>query len=237
VPVAGVETALRITANPRRLAQSTAFGQGLVEPQDASSQFAARLADVKPGQRVLDFCAGGGGKALALYDQGASHGGGGAKIFAHDIAEARMKDLPNRAARAQARVTSIAPGSPALKPANFDTVFVDAPCSGSGAWRRTPDAKWRIEPEHLTRLCAMQREILTKVAPLLRPGGTLIYATCSFLPCENDDQLAWFLAQTGAFSLVETHHMTPLGTGDGFFAAKLERLFSGQLFLGRLLTI
>ena len=156
LPVEGVATALRVITNPRRVASSRAYKDGLVELQDASSQAAALFAGAKPGMRVLDYCAGGGGKALALYD---AIGGEGA-VFAHDIATVRMNDLPARAARAGARIRVVAPDDDALATETFDLVFVDAPCSGTGAWRRTPDAKWRVTADDLARLEGVQADIL-----------------------------------------------------------------------------
>lgn len=218
-PLEAVPTALRLKQNPRKLAGSTAYQDGLVDIQDASSQAVALLAGVMPGQKVLDYCAGGGGKALALYDQGQ----GQAQIYAHDIATMRMNDLPARAARAGARINVLRPDAKALKPGGFDVVFVDAPCSGTGAWRRSPDAKWRFQPENLRHLRQIQKEILASAAQLVATGGTLIYATCSLLNCENQDQVDEFSSVNQGFSELDRLVLTPLNCSDGFFASKLKR--------------
>ncbi len=219
VPVKTVPTALRLTQNPRKLAGSKAYQDGLVDIQDASSQAVALLAGVEPGQKVLDYCAGGGGKALALFDQGQGH----AQIYAHDIATVRMNDLPARAARAGARINVLRPDAAALKPGGFDVVFVDAPCSGTGAWRRSPDAKWRFKPENLEHLRQIQKEILATASQLVSKGGTLVYATCSLLRRENEDQVDEFLLENQIFSEIERLVLTPVNCSDGFFAAKLLR--------------
>jgi len=206
-----------VITNPRRVASSRAYKDGLVELQDASSQAAALFAGAKPGMRVLDYCAGGGGKALALYD---AIGGEGA-VFAHDIATVRMNDLPARAARAGARIRVVAPDDDALASETFDLVFVDAPCSGTGAWRRTPDAKWRVTADDLARLEGVQADILDRAAELLRPGGRLVYATCSLLDRENGDQVDALLERSSKMRLEGRRIFTPIDTGDGFFVAKL----------------
>lgn len=218
-PVPDLPTALRVTRNPRRVAQSTAYKTGLVELQDASSQAVALFSGAQPGMRVLDYCAGGGGKALALYDML----GGQGHVVAHDIAAVRMNDLPARAARAKARITVAQPGHPALQADQFDLVFVDAPCSGTGSWRRTPDAKWRITPRDLDNLDRVQAEILVKSSALVRPGGLLLYATCSLLARENMDRVEDFLRNTPRYALENTVQLTPVTMGDGFFAAQLRR--------------
>ncbi len=205
------ETALEVTRNPRRVQASAAFRDGLVELQDASSQAICAALPAGPGQRVLDYCAGGGGKALALAARGA-------QVTAHDADPGRMRDLPARAARAGARVEIAGhPEGP------FDLVLCDAPCSGSGTWRRAPEAKWRLTPERLAELTALQAEILDAAAPLVGPGGALAYATCSLLEEENGAQVAEFLGRHGGWSLEEQRRLTALEGGDGFFLAVLRR--------------
>ncbi|MEX0367445.1 MAG: RsmB/NOP family class I SAM-dependent RNA methyltransferase, partial [Ruegeria sp.] len=172
-------TALSVTKGARRVRNSDAFATGLVELQDASSQ-AAVLNLQGPGT-ALDLCAGGGGKALALAALGWS-------VTAHDIDPARMSDLPKRADRG-GHTVKISGTADIVASAPFDLVFVDAPCSGSGTWRRTPEAKWTMTQERLAELMAMQRSVLDQAATLVRPGGTLAYATCSVLRCENTDQV------------------------------------------------
>ena len=216
VPHPNVATCLRITENPRRLRNSAAFTGGLVELQDSASQDAIARLPLDGVTRILDYCAGGGGKALALADRS------DAAIFAHDIAPERMRDLPARAARAGVTITLLDPGRPAQEPP-FDLVFCDAPCSGSGTWRRTPDAKWRLTPERLAELTQMQAAVLDSAAPLVAPGGLLAYATCAVLTAENAGAVQRFLDRRPDFRLDAEHHWLPGPDGDGFYLALLER--------------
>ena len=220
VPLEGVETALRVVENARRVNGSRAYREGLVELQDASSQAVALGAGARAGMDVLDYCAGGGGKALALYDAI----GGKGSVVAHDIAAVRMNDLPARAARAGARIRVAQPGDSALRPASFDLVFVDAPCSGTGSWRRTPDAKWRMGPADLEKLDRVQADILTRAVEFVRPGGRLAYATCSVLARENGDRIRALLAARPDLELRSEVLHTPVTLGDGFYLAEVERV-------------
>ena len=208
-----LETALRVTENERRLAQGRAYRDGLVELQDLSPQLACAALPVAPGMRVLDHCAGGGGKTLALAARAAD-----LTLVAHDADPARMRDLPQRAARAGVQVRLDA--DPAGR---FDLVIVDAPCSGSGTWRRTPDSKWRLTEAALRDLVALQAGILRKAARHVPPGGLMAYMTCSVLDPENDGQAAAFLRDHPGFSQVSRHLWTPLDAGDGFFMSLLAR--------------
>jgi len=208
--------ALRVTSGGRGLKSADAYLQGWVEVQDVASQAAAAFAGARAGERVLDYCAGGGGKALAL----AAAMGGEGEVIAHDVDPARMQDIPPRAARAGARIAPLPGPVPESARHGFDLVFADAPCSGSGAWRRNPDAKWSFTPEALARLAALQDEVLASAARFVRPGGRLVYATCSLLEEENGARLRAFLAGSG-FELVEELRLTPLEGGDGFYAARL----------------
>ena len=206
--------ALEVITNPRRLRQSAALAEGRVELQDAASQavvvaFARWLA---PGSRVLDYCAGGGGKALALAAEGFA-------VSAHDAAPVRMRDLPARAARAGARIDLLGDKASGQWPA----VLADAPCSGSGSWRRAPEAKWALTPARLEELVQIQAGILQRCAALTLPGGVLGYATCSLFEPENEAQIARFLAAHPGWERLETLHLTPLDGGDGFFLAVLRR--------------
>ncbi|MFS4439053.1 RsmB/NOP family class I SAM-dependent RNA methyltransferase [Paracoccaceae bacterium GXU_MW_L88] len=203
-------TALRVTEGARRVAQSAAYREGLIELQDLSSQLVAHHAAAHGGTRILDFCAGGGGKTLALADLT------GQRIYAHDKLGQRMKDLPERAARAQAAVTML--DAPETE-APFDHVLADAPCSGSGAWRRQADAKWRLTEADLDGLLAAQREVMDAAAALVAPGGALVYATCSLLAPENEDQTQDFLERHKNFILVNEQHFRPPAEGDGFYVA------------------
>lgn len=168
-------------------------------------------------QRVLDYCAGGGGKTLAMAGQAA------ARFYAHDISSARMHDLPARAKRAGVKVDLL--GTPALAKAGpFDLVFADAPCSGSGSWRRAPEAKWALTPDRLAELCAIQAQIMDQASALVATEGCFAYATCSLLEAENAAQVAGFLARHPGWTLLSSRVLTPLDGGDGFYIAVLKRL-------------
>ena len=209
--VAGAPDALRVTANPRLVSQSAAYRAGLVELQDAASQSVAAAVAPKPGERILDLCAGGGGKTLAL-----SAAMQGETVFAHDINPARMRDLPVRADRAGASVEML--DSTALS-ARFDAVLVDAPCSGSGAFRRNPDQKWRLTPESLTDLVAAQTDVIDRAMGLVVPGGRVIFATCSVLWSENEAQVAASLKRWPGARPGTVRRIAPGALGDGFFIA------------------
>ena len=213
-PDSRLPTALRVTANERRLSQSGAYRDGLVELQDLSPQLACAALPVAAGMRVLDYCAGGGGKTLAIAGRAP-----GLTLVAHDADPARMRDLPQRAERAGAKVcVETAPKG------SFDLVIVDVPCSGSGTWRRTPDSKWRLTLAGLRDLVAVQAGILRQVAPLVRPGGHLAYMTCSLFDSENGGQVAGFLQQDPAFREVSRQVWTPLDASDGFFLSLMGRV-------------
>ena len=208
-PLSG--TALEVTGNARRVQASAPYRDGLVELQDAASQAVVDL--LMPhvrGASILDYCAGGGGKALALA------AGGAARVLAHDVNPGRMSDLPARAARAGCHIEVVTDPAPGL-----DAVLCDAPCSGSGAWRRQPEAKWRLSPDDLARLTRVQDDILDRATALVRPGGHLAYATCSLLDEENGARIDAFLSRKPRWSEVERRRWTPLDGGDGFFAAVL----------------
>lgn len=202
---------LRIDAGQGRgpaLAGETAYVKGLVELQDEASQLAALLCAASPGEQVLDLCAGGGGKALALAAQMHNRG----QIYAHDSDGRRLAPIHERLERAGARNIQVrAPRGQADVLADLearcDLVLIDAPCTGTGAWRRHPDAKWRLAPGALEVRLKEQRELLEKAARFVKPGGRLVYVTCSALRDENEDQVGAFLAANtdfAALSAVET---------------------------------
>ncbi len=208
--------AVAVTAGARKIRNAQPYLQGKVELQDASSQAVADMVPLRPGERLLDFCAGGGGKVLAVA--GRVQG----EFVAHDAEPRRMKDLPARAARAGVGVTQVT--LPEVEDAPpFDTVLVDAPCSGSGSWRRDPQGKWLLTREKLDQTLQTQRDILDQTAQFVRPQGHLVYATCSLLDAENADQVQAFLGRHPQFSLVEEKRFTPLDGGDGFYCAVLCR--------------
>lgn len=218
-PVEGLPDALRVAQNPRRIAGSQAYRTGLVELQDAASQYVALRAGARPGMRVLDLCAGGGGKTLAL----AAAMGGEGLLCAYDADPGRMTDLPERAARAGARVHVLEDAALEKAAGRFDLVMVDAPCSGSGAWRRNPDAKWRMTPERLAGQVALQATILDRAAGLVAPGGRVLYATCSIFVTENARQTEAFLARHPDFEALESEQLQPENIGDGFYYCLMAR--------------
>ena len=181
-----------------------AYSKGWVEVQDAGSQIAAAAANARAGEQVLDYCAGGGGKTLAL----AAAMGGKGQVFAYDIDGRRLSALVPRLKRSGAHnVQLMHPDTPdVLAPleAAMDCVFVDAPCTGTGTWRRRPDTKWRVRPNALTTRMAQQDEVLRAASAYVRPGGRLVYATCSFLMEEDEDRVADFLTGHPGFAADST---------------------------------
>jgi 16S rRNA (cytosine967-C5)-methyltransferase len=175
-------------------------GKGWYEVQDEGSQIAALMAGAAPRQQVLDICAGAGGKTLAFAAAMRNTG----QVYAYDDEPARLRPIFERLKRAGARNVQVLPAGDrdalAVLGPRFDLVFVDAPCTGSGAWRRRPDAKWRLRPANLTQRQEEQRAILALAAPLVKAGGRLVYVTCSVLAEENGDQVAWVLANHSDFA-------------------------------------
>jgi 16S rRNA (cytosine967-C5)-methyltransferase len=239
---------LRLKARAN-IAGLKSFRDGFIELQDEGSQIACLIAAAKPGEQIVDLCAGGGGKALAM----AAAMGGSGQIHACDTDRRRLGRLMPRAQRAGARNIQtrfikphILPGGPDADLADLegrmDCVLVDAPCSGSGAWRRNPDARWRLTPELLESYRTTQAEVLTRGAGLVRAGGRLVYVTCSLLPDENEAQVDTFLAAHPGYAQADWDKFWPEGVAlppapkggalrlspastrtDGFFIAVLER--------------
>ena len=189
---------LRIEAGHKRgpaLAAETAYVKGYVEPQDEGSQLASLLCAAAPGEQALDLCAGGGGKALALAGQMHNRG----QIYAYDSDGRRLMPLHARAERAGVRNIQIrAPRGQTDVLADLacrcDVVLIDAPCTGTGVWRRHPDAKWRLAPGALELRIREQAALLAQATRFVKPGGRLVYVTCSVLIEENESQIAAFLA-------------------------------------------
>ncbi len=216
VPHPAAAAALEISAGARGVGRSNAYLAGLVELQDAASQAVVENLPLQDGMRVLDYCAGGGGKALAMAARA------DVTVFAHDIAPARMKDLPDRALRAGAQVQPLRTNE-LSKQGRFDLVLCDAPCSGSGAWRRSPEGKWSLTEARLSELCGIQADILDSAARLVTCNGVLAYATCSLLDDENQAQTHGFVSRHEDWRITAQQHW-PLRNGtDGFFAAHLTR--------------
>jgi 16S rRNA (cytosine967-C5)-methyltransferase len=227
------------------LAGEPAYVKGLVEIQDEASQLAALLCAAQPGEQVLDLCAGGGGKTLALAAAMDNRG----QIYATDSEARRLAPLYARLERAGTRNVQIRTprrGQDVLADleARCDLVLVDAPCTGTGTWRRNPDAKWRIRPGALEQRIKEQDEVLDTAARFVKPGGRIVYVTCSLLRDENEDRLAAFLARHPDFGAVSAQEaveaanlpqlaefahkdglrLSPLTSGtDGFFIGSLRR--------------
>lgn len=213
-PHPAAASALEVSQGARRIRQSSAYMSGVVELQDAASQAVVEALPLRDGMRVLDYCAGGGGKTLAMAARA------DICLFAHDAAPRRMADLPARAKRAGVRVTTLTTRELASQ-APFDLILCDVPCSGSGAWRRSPEGKWALTPEQLAGLNATQDQILREASALVGPAGVLAYATCSVLADENRDRIQTFCEDVSGWQCGSMQSWSPAGGTDGFFAAHL----------------
>lgn len=236
-PIAGLPDGLRLPEG-WPVEQSDPWKQGLVEVQDAGSQLISLACAVEPGMTVIDLCAGAGGKTLALAAAMAGKG----TLIAADTIRSRLARLDPRAVRAGATFIETllidqgheAGGLESLK-GQADVVLVDAPCSGTGTWRRNPEARWRLTPARLDRLVAEQARILDFAAPLLAPGGALVYATCALTDREGRDQVQAFLHRHGGWTAepIAMAAGRPHGAGrlmtpghdatDGFYFARMRR--------------
>ncbi len=221
------------------------YRKGWFELQDEASQLAAHLAQAQPGHQVLDYCAGGGGKTLALAAAMQNKG----QLYAYDADRLRLAPIHERLQRAGVRNIQVRdPATSSLDDLTdqMDLVFIDAPCTGTGVWRRRPDSKWRLAEKALTDRIEDQRHVLENASKYVKPGGRLVYVTCSLLPQENQSQTAWFLKNNTGFKPVSaldiwqktlpgvpapkyvSEHgellLTPASTGtDGFFVSVIER--------------
>jgi 16S rRNA (cytosine967-C5)-methyltransferase len=215
--------------------------------QDEGSQLVAALVDGRPGMQVADYCAGAGGKTLAIA-AGMNNKG---RVVAMDVYESRLDRSAQRLRRAGAHNVERRPIGPdnakwlKRQKGAFDRVLVDAPCTGTGTWRRNPDGRWTLRPEDLAELVPKQAAILDAASKLVKPGGGLVYATCSILPAENERQIEAFLARHPEFEIVPVATLWPEAVGteppaqmpdspylrlsplrhgtDGFFAATMVR--------------
>ena len=221
--IKGYSHALQLSER-KNVFRSEAFKNGLFEVQDASSQLVAEYLDVKAGMRVVDTCAGAGGKTLHLAALTENKG----QIIAMDIYGNKLKELKRRARRAGAHniETRTIESTKDIKKLHnkADRVLIDAPCSGLGILRRNPDAKWKLQPEFIENIKKTQQEILNQYSKMLRPGGKLVYATCSILPSENQEQVALFLKgeEGKKFELAKDKKILSHISGyDGFYMAQL----------------
>lgn len=222
VSVPGQENAVQIKQR-KNLFRTAAFQDGWFEVQDISSQLVAKALAPKPGMRVMDVCAGAGGKTLHLAALMQNKG----QLIALDIYEWKLKELKRRARRAGAHNVEtrliIAKTIKRLKD-GADALLIDAPCSGLGVLKRNPDAKWKLDQDFIDRITKEQAEILQTYSKVLRKGGRMVYATCSILPQENERQVEKFLTNNEEFALLTEQTLLPHITGnDGFYIAVLER--------------
>ncbi len=227
---------VRIASGEAKLGRSALFESGAFEFQDEAAQIAALLCGAKPGMRVLDLAAGAGGKSLALAAIMRNEG----EIVAADIRFDALVELERRAARASA--TNIRTAKDVQ--GDFDIVLVDAPCSGTGTWRRQPELRWRLTQERIAELMTTQDKLLAQAAAHVKPGGRLVYATCSILPSENEDRVAAFLESQHDFTIVPSGEVwrrsavaaPPPGIGQFFraspFSTPNRRLFSRRSLRG-----
>jgi len=206
--------------------QTEAFKNGHFEVQDASSQLVAAYLEVAPGMKVVDTCAGAGGKTLHLSSLMENKG----QIIAMDIYESKLRKLKVRAKRNKAHNIDlrVIDSTKVIKKLHgkADRVLIDAPCSGLGVLRRNPDSKWKLQPEFIDRIKETQQEVLQSYSKMLKAGGKMVYATCSVLPSENQEQVARFLASEAGkdFKLVKDQKVLASVSGyDGFYMALLEK--------------
>ncbi len=221
----GYPDALRLKER-KNVFTTQAFKDGLFEVQDASSQLVAPFLEVKPGQRVVDACAGAGGKSLHLASQMENKG----QLIALDIYESKLKKLKIRARRNGVHnfETRVIDSTKVIKKLHnsADRLLLDAPCSGLGVLRRNPDSKWKLEPEFIDRIMGVQQDILQNYSKMLKKGGQMVYATCSILPQENTEQIKKFLASEAGqdFEFIKEKNVYASESGfDGFYMALLKK--------------
>lgn len=202
---------------------TSAFKDGLFEVQDASSQKIGELLDVSEGMRVVDVCAGAGGKTLHLAALMKNKG----QIIALDIYEWKLAELKRRAKRAGAHniETRMIDDNKVIKRLHekADRLLIDSPCSGLGVLKRNPDSKWKIDQDFIDRIRKEQEKILQDYAKILKKGGKMVYATCSILPSENNEQVATFLKNNEGYTLLKEEKVMPSSGFDGFYMALIER--------------
>ncbi len=223
--IKGYDDALKLVERAN-VFKTEAFKKGFFEVQDASSQLVAAYLDVEPGMKVVDTCAGAGGKTLHLASLMKNKG----QIIAMDIYESKLKKLKVRARRNGTHNidTRVIDSTKVIKKlqGKADRVLIDAPCSGLGVIRRNPDSKWKLQPEFLDQIRETQQEVLQQYSKMVKPGGKLVYATCSVLPSENQKQVEFFLASDDGkdFTFVKDEKVLSHKSGyDGFYMALLER--------------
>lgn len=209
----------------KNIFQSNAFQEGLFEVQDFGSQQIVPYLQAEPGMRIIDACAGTGGKSLHL----AAHMQNKGRLISMDVAEWKLEEFKTRARRAgvhnfETRVIE-SPKSIKRLHETADRLLLDVPCSGLGVLKRNPDARWKLKPEYIVKIRNTQQAILNDYALMVKPGGKLVYSTCSILPSENEKQVKHFLEQHAqAFQLEEEITIRPSMLTDGFYMARIKRL-------------
>lgn len=204
--------------------RNPSFQEGLFEVQDGGSQLIAPFLQVEPGMRVIDACAGAGGKSLHLAALMENKG----QIIAMDVEAWKLKELKKRAKRNGAHNIETRPidSTKVIKrlEGKADRLLLDVPCSGMGVIKRNPDTKWKLQPEHLQRVQKLQKDIIRDYSKMLKPGGKMVYATCSIFRSENEDQVQRFLNENENFKLMEQKRVNPSAESDGFYMALLEKV-------------
>ncbi len=207
----------------KNLRTSYAYKSGWFEVQDVSSQLVAPALDVQPGMMVIDACAGAGGKTLHLASLMQNKG----RITAIDIYPEKLRELESRARRNDAKLIRTTPYTDGLEQTlqgTADRLLLDVPCSGMGVVRRNPDTKWKLSADLLDQYITAQQDILRRYSLMLRPGGVMVYATCSIFPSENEKQIQAFLATHPSFTMLGEQKVSPSETGfDGFYICRLQR--------------
>jgi 16S rRNA (cytosine967-C5)-methyltransferase len=210
-------------AERNNLMNHSTYLSGLFEIQDAGSQLIAPFLNVSPGETVIDACAGGGGKTLHLAALMENKG----KIIAMDVHGYKLRNLEKRLQRAGVKIVEtkeISEAQIGLLKTRADALLLDVPCSGSGVLRRKADTKWKLKEEELAGLVMLQRKLLLEYATMLKPGGRMVYATCSIFSEENEEQVQWFIQEQGEqFQLIRQKRVHPAEGYDGFFMALLQR--------------
>ena len=222
--VEGYDEAL-VLAKRENIFQSTAFQEGLFEVQDVGSQSIVPYLKVEPGMRVVDACAGTGGKSLHL----AAHMQNKGRLISMDIADWKLEEFKKRARRAGVHnfETRVIESPKTIKRLHntADRLLLDVPCSGLGVLKRNPDARWKLKPEYITKIINTQKDILQNYSFMLKPGGLLVYSTCSILPSENENQVKYFLEKNSEqFALEEEKTIAPSLYTDGFYMARIKRI-------------
>ena len=206
----------------RNIFRNELFLEGHFEVQDAGSQCIADFTKAEPGMRVIDACAGAGGKTLALAAKMKNKG----KIVSMDVEKNKLDELMRRARRAGAGIIEprVIESSKTIKRLkdSADCLLLDVPCSGLGTMRRNPDLKWKLKESFLKEVKEKQKNILQQYSQMVKPGGKMVYATCSILPSENENQVALFLKNNPGFKLEEEHAILPSQhNSDGFYMARM----------------